>query len=114
VTDDDWSRTVEMLLGLDVDPYSYDDITDNSWPFKTKNRGKENEYIQFSIFSIWLACLRKSLVKNTTAIISWLTMPRHSWFGKHELRQIKYLMGDLGHPHIFTAMLASIGQYLNF
>jgi Plant mobile domain len=34
-----------MLLGLDTDPYSYDDITDNSWPFKTKNRGKENEYI---------------------------------------------------------------------
>jgi hypothetical protein len=29
VTDDEWSGTVEMLLGLDVDPYSYDDITDN-------------------------------------------------------------------------------------
>jgi hypothetical protein len=36
-----------MLLGLDVDPYSYDDITDNPWPFKTRNRGKENEYIQY-------------------------------------------------------------------
>jgi hypothetical protein len=59
VTDDEWSGTVEMLLGLDTDPYSYDDITDNPWPFKTRNRGKENEYIQFSTFSIRLACLRK-------------------------------------------------------
>jgi hypothetical protein len=48
VTDDDWSETVEMLLGLDADPYSYDDITDNPWPFKIKNRGKENEYTHFS------------------------------------------------------------------
>jgi hypothetical protein len=47
VTDDEWSGTVEMLLGLDVDPYSYDDITDNLWPFKTRNREKENEYIQY-------------------------------------------------------------------
>jgi hypothetical protein len=46
-TDDEWSGTVEMLLGLDVDPYSYDDITDNPRPFKTKNREKENEYIQY-------------------------------------------------------------------
>jgi hypothetical protein len=45
VTDDDWSGTVEMLLGLDADPYSYDDITDNSWPFKINNKGKENEYM---------------------------------------------------------------------
>jgi hypothetical protein len=29
MTDDDWSGTVEMLLRLDADPYSYDDITDN-------------------------------------------------------------------------------------
>jgi hypothetical protein len=36
-----------MLLGLDVDPYSYDDIIDNPWPFKTRNMGKENEYIQY-------------------------------------------------------------------
>jgi hypothetical protein len=35
VTDNEWSGTVEMLLGLDTDPYSYDDITDNPWPFKT-------------------------------------------------------------------------------
>jgi hypothetical protein len=27
--DDEWSGTLDMLLGLDVDPYSYDDITDN-------------------------------------------------------------------------------------
>jgi hypothetical protein len=39
---------VEMLLGLDVNPYSYDDITENPWPFKTRNRGKENEYIQYT------------------------------------------------------------------
>jgi hypothetical protein len=30
VTDDEWSGTLEMLVGLDGDPYSYDDITDNS------------------------------------------------------------------------------------
>jgi hypothetical protein len=42
VTDNEWSRTVKMLLGLDADPYSYDDITDNLWPFKTRNGGKEN------------------------------------------------------------------------
>jgi hypothetical protein len=47
VTDDEWSGTVEMLLGLDTNPYSYDDITDNPWPFKTRNRGEENEYIQY-------------------------------------------------------------------
>jgi hypothetical protein len=41
------------------------------------------------------------LVKNTTSAISWLTTSGHSWFGKHELRQIKHLMGDLGHPDIF-------------
>jgi hypothetical protein len=45
VIDDDWSGTIEMLLGLDVDPYSYDDIIDNLWPFKTRNRGKDNEYM---------------------------------------------------------------------
>jgi hypothetical protein len=48
-----------MLLGLDADPYIYDDITDNLWPFKTRNRGKENEYIQFSTYSIRLTCLQK-------------------------------------------------------
>jgi hypothetical protein len=52
------------------------------------------------------------LVKNTVTVIGWLTMPEHSWFDKHELRQIKYLMGDLGHHHIFTTILASADQFL--
>jgi hypothetical protein len=43
VIDDEWSRTVEMLFGLDANPYSYDEITDNQWSFKTRNRGKGNE-----------------------------------------------------------------------
>jgi hypothetical protein len=54
------------------------------------------------------------LVKNTATAIGWLTTPGHSWFDKHELRQIKHLMGDLGHPYIFTTMLAYPDQYLNF
>jgi hypothetical protein len=54
------------------------------------------------------------LVRNTATTIGWLTTPGHSAFGKHELRQIKHLISHLGHPHIFTAMLASAGQYLNF
>jgi hypothetical protein len=54
------------------------------------------------------------LVRNTATAIGCLTTPGHSAFGKHELRQIKYLMGDLGHPHIFTVILASAGQYLFF
>jgi nitrous oxide reductase len=54
------------------------------------------------------------LVKNTATAIDWFTKPGHTVFGKHKLRQIKYLMGDLSHPHIFTSMLASTGQYLNF
>jgi hypothetical protein len=54
------------------------------------------------------------LVKNTATAIGWFTTLRHSWFGKHELCQIKHLMGDLGHPYIFTAILASAGQHLNF
>jgi hypothetical protein len=29
VTDDEWNRTLKILLELDGDPYSYDDITDN-------------------------------------------------------------------------------------
>jgi hypothetical protein len=49
------------------------------------------------------------LVKNTAAVIGWLTTSGHSWFGKHELRQIKHLMGDLGHSYIFTAVLTSVG-----
>jgi hypothetical protein len=57
VIDDNWSGTLEMFLRLDGDPYSYEDITDNLWPFKTRNKGKENEYIQFSTFSIRLSYL---------------------------------------------------------
>jgi hypothetical protein len=52
MTDDEWSRTLELLLGLDGDLYSYEDISDNLWMFNTKNRGKKNEYIQFLTFSI--------------------------------------------------------------
>jgi hypothetical protein len=59
VTNNEWSGMVEILLGLDADPYSYDDITDNSWPFKIRNRRKENKYIQFLTFSIRLLCLHK-------------------------------------------------------
>jgi hypothetical protein len=58
MTDDEWRGTLEMLLGLDDDPYSYDDITDNSWLFKIRNKRKENEYVQFSTYSIQLSCLR--------------------------------------------------------
>jgi hypothetical protein len=54
------------------------------------------------------------LVRNTATAIGWLMTPEHSAFGKHKLHQIKHLMGDLGHSHIFTVMLASAGQYLNF
>jgi hypothetical protein len=45
VTDDEWSGTLEMLFGLDVNPFSYDNITDNLWPFKTRNMEKENKYV---------------------------------------------------------------------
>jgi hypothetical protein len=44
-----------MLLGLDADPYSYEDIADNLWPFNIRNKGKENEFIKFSTFSIRLS-----------------------------------------------------------
>jgi hypothetical protein len=54
------------------------------------------------------------LVKNAATAIGWLTTFGHSEFDKHELCQIKYLMGDLGHSYIFTVILASAGQYLNF
>jgi hypothetical protein len=57
VIDDEWSGTLEMLFRLDVDPYSYDNIIDNTWLFKTRNNGKDNEYIQFSTFNIRLLCL---------------------------------------------------------
>jgi hypothetical protein len=59
VTDDEWSGTLEMLLGLNDDLYSYNDITDNMWSFKIKNKEKENKYVQFSTYSIRLLCLRK-------------------------------------------------------
>jgi hypothetical protein len=41
VTDDEWSGMVEILCGLDADPYSYDDITNNLWLFKIRNGGRE-------------------------------------------------------------------------
>jgi hypothetical protein len=47
------------------------------------------------------------LVKNTATSSGWFTTPGHSWFGKHKLHQIKHLVGNLWHPHIFTAMLTS-------
>jgi hypothetical protein len=59
VTDNEWNGTLEMLLGLNDDPYSYDDITDNLWPFKIRNKEKTNEYVQFLMYSIRLSCLRK-------------------------------------------------------
>jgi hypothetical protein len=74
VTDDDWSVTVEMLLGLDVDPYSYVDINDNSWPFKIKNMGKiMNTLIsRHSVFDSRVCvnifkCLRKHFESAVTA-----------------------------------------------
>jgi hypothetical protein len=54
-----------MLLGLDDDPYSYDDIIDNLWPFKTKNKRKENEYVQFLTYNMLGndCCLREMISK---------------------------------------------------
>jgi hypothetical protein len=52
-----------MLLGLNDDLYRYNDITDNLWSFKIKNKEKENKYIQFSTYSIRLSCLRKYFLK---------------------------------------------------
>jgi hypothetical protein len=54
------------------------------------------------------------LMKNTATAIGWLTTSGHLAFDKHELCRINHLMGDLGHPYIFTAILASAGQYLKF
>jgi hypothetical protein len=45
VTDDERSGILEMLIGLHVNSYSYDDITDNPCPFKIKNREKDNKYV---------------------------------------------------------------------
>jgi hypothetical protein len=45
MTDNEWSGTLNMLIGLDDDPYNYDSITDNLWPFKIRNKKKENEYV---------------------------------------------------------------------
>jgi hypothetical protein len=58
-TDDEWSVMLDMLLGLDDDPYRYDDIIDNLWSFKIRNKRKKSEYVQFSTYSIQLLCLRK-------------------------------------------------------
>jgi hypothetical protein len=54
------------------------------------------------------------LVKNIATVICWLTTLGHLGFDKYELYQIKHLMSDLGHPHIFIAILASARQYLFF
>jgi hypothetical protein len=51
------------------------------------------------------------LVRNRATAISWLTTLEHTWFHKYKLRQIKNSMVDLGHPHIFTAILSSVGQF---
>jgi hypothetical protein len=45
------------------------------------------------------------LMKNTATAIGWLTTSGHLAFDKHELCRINHLMGDLGHPYIFTAIL---------
>jgi hypothetical protein len=52
MTDDELRGTLEILLGLDDNSYSYEDITDNSWSFKIRNREKENEYVQFLTYNI--------------------------------------------------------------
>jgi hypothetical protein len=49
------------------------------------------------------------LVRNTATIIGWFMTSEHTWFGKYKLRQIENLMDNLGHPHIFTAVLSSAG-----
>jgi hypothetical protein len=54
------------------------------------------------------------LVKNTIIVIGWVMTLGHSWFNKHQLRQIKHLTSNLGHRHIFIAMFKSAGQYLIF
>jgi hypothetical protein len=51
------------------------------------------------------------LVRNMTIAIGWLTTSEHTWFDKHELRQIMNLIADLEHPYIFMAMLASTGEF---
>jgi hypothetical protein len=81
VTDDEWSGTLEMLLRLDVDSYSYDDIIDNLWSFKTRNRGKENEYVHFSTFSIRLSCLRKHF-QELSAYSDDKTVRRYNFYNK--------------------------------
>jgi hypothetical protein len=50
MTDDEWSGTLELLLGLDSDLYSYEDISDNLWMFNTRNMAKK-ERVR-SIFDI--------------------------------------------------------------
>jgi hypothetical protein len=41
VINNEWSGTLKILLGLDGDPYSYNDIIDNLWTFKTRNKKKK-------------------------------------------------------------------------
>jgi Plant mobile domain len=57
VIEDEWSGILKILLGLNADPYSYNDITNNPWLFKIRNKEKENEYVQFLTYNIRLACL---------------------------------------------------------
>jgi hypothetical protein len=45
MTDDEWSETLEILLRLNNDPYDYNNIINNLWPFKIRNKEKENEYV---------------------------------------------------------------------
>jgi hypothetical protein len=63
VTDNKWSGTVEMLLGLDVDPYSYDSITDNLWSFKIRNRGKRTSTFS-SRYLLSGSCVCGSIFKS--------------------------------------------------
>jgi hypothetical protein len=72
-----------MLLGLDADPYSYDDITENPWQFKIRNMGKNNEYIQFSTLSVLLSCLRKYFQK-LSPYINDDTIWRYKFYFVHE------------------------------
>jgi hypothetical protein len=39
-TYEDWSGTLELLLGLRADPFDNQEITDNPWSFKIRNKGK--------------------------------------------------------------------------
>jgi hypothetical protein len=40
VTNENWSETLELLLGLSVDPYGYQELTNNPCSFKIRNKEK--------------------------------------------------------------------------